>query len=78
MVIIKKFILDFINSDDSQKNSKLIIALAMSVVFTASCLMVLIGVPPADSIHISTLLWAQATVILGALGVNGIENIRKK
>ena len=74
---IKELISGFINNNDSTKNSKLIIAAFFSVTLAISALLVMIGVPPVESTHVATIIWGQVTVILGALGVNGYESIKK-
>ena len=74
---IKNLISGFINNNDSTKNSKLITAFFFSVTLAISALLVMIGIPPVESPHVATIIWAQVTVILGALGVNGYESIKK-
>ena len=74
---IRDLITGFINNNDSTKNSKLIVALFFSLTLALSGLLVMIGVPPIESTHVATIIWGQVTVILGALGVNGYESIRK-
>jgi hypothetical protein len=75
MMGIKNFFLQLIDNGNSEKNSKIFIALCAAALFFVSCLAILFW--PVLLPNAPLVIWAELTLCAGALGINGFENIKK-
>ena len=73
--IMKDFFKRLLDSKDSSANSKILITLVGLFLIIVTTILVLVGVPPAESIHVSKVIYGLVIMVLASAGIEVTNQI---